>query len=170
MKTAVLKSTPGSGGLRFEVHSTPSRGHHNAQKWYMKANHPVEASRWIQALTKSIEWSRTQKGDERRSADSEVSSLAPPGSLRTPSLSHSHLPSKNVSGNVSTASSIAGDETAEGGDGGGGGVAAWGERAAGCGLGVAYADVVDTRWNNRMCLSEMRDDDNGKKQGVFEVL
>ncbi|TCD62525.1 hypothetical protein EIP91_006775 [Steccherinum ochraceum] len=114
MKTAVLKSTPGSGGLRFEVHSTPSRGHHNAQKWYMKANHPVEASRWIQALTKSIEWSRAQKGDDRRSGESEVSSLAPPASLRTPSLSHTHLPPKNVSANVSTTSSLAGDETVEG--------------------------------------------------------
>ncbi|KAH8091395.1 Oxysterol-binding protein-domain-containing protein [Cristinia sonorae] len=102
MKTAQLKSTPGSGGLRFEVHSTPARGHHTAQKWYMKANHPVEASRWMQALTKSIEWSRRDTATSRRSGESETSSLAPPASLRTPSLSYSPNMAKTISAAVST--------------------------------------------------------------------
>ena len=70
MKTAVLKPTPGSGGLRFEVHSMPTRGNHGVQKWYIKANHPVEASRWVQALTKGIQWARREA--ERQSTESEV--------------------------------------------------------------------------------------------------
>ena len=78
MRTAVLKSTPGSGGLRFEVHSTPTRGNSGAQKWYIKANHPVEASRWIQVLTKSIEWSRREAEKERQSMESDLLSLKPP--------------------------------------------------------------------------------------------
>lgn len=106
MRNAVLKSTPGSGGLRFEVHSTPARGHSTAQKWYMKANHTVEASRWMSALTKSIEWSRRATLADRRSGESDASSFAPPTSLlHTPSLPH-----KNISAAVSTTSSVAGEE------------------------------------------------------------
>lgn len=108
MKTAVLKSTPGSGGLRFEVHSTPTRGNSGAQKWYIKANHPVEASRWIQALTKSIEWARREAEKERQSMESDLLSLKPPStkgaSSRTPSRK------SDVSGLVSGASSLAEDE------------------------------------------------------------
>ena len=55
MKNAVLTVPNGTSGLRFEVHSTPSRGHSSVQKWYVKANHPVEAQRWITAIQKSIE-------------------------------------------------------------------------------------------------------------------
>lgn len=55
MKTAVLRPPSGGEKLRFEVYSTPSRGRANAQKWYMKANHPVEASRWTQAISRAIE-------------------------------------------------------------------------------------------------------------------
>ncbi|RDB30164.1 Oxysterol-binding C2F12.05c [Hypsizygus marmoreus] len=55
MKTALLKPSA-TDRLRFEVHSTPSKGHHSVQKWYMRANHHVEASRWTQAIGKSIEW------------------------------------------------------------------------------------------------------------------
>lgn len=76
MKSAALKQTPGSSGLRFEVQSTPTRGHQGIQKWYLKANHPVEASRWIQALTKSIEWARHEA--ERASAESDAASLLAP--------------------------------------------------------------------------------------------
>jgi hypothetical protein len=36
MKTAILKSSSGGDKQRFEVHSTPSRGHNSIQKWYMK--------------------------------------------------------------------------------------------------------------------------------------
>ncbi|GJE89289.1 oxysterol-binding protein-domain-containing protein [Phanerochaete sordida] len=105
MKTAGLKQTPSSSGLRFEVHSTPTRGHHGVQKWYLKANHPVEASRWIQALTKSIEWSRREA--ERVSTESEVSSLLAP-SMRM-STSTLHRPSHRHT-LESTPSSIGGDE------------------------------------------------------------
>ncbi|KAF8642470.1 hypothetical protein AX16_009471 [Volvariella volvacea WC 439] len=55
----------GSGEkLRFEVHSTPPRGHGSSgiQKWYMKANHPVEAAKWIQALQRSIDWYKAGGG------------------------------------------------------------------------------------------------------------
>lgn len=86
MRTAIIKTTPGSGGLRFEVHSTPTRGNHGAQKWYIKANHPVEASRWITALNKSIEFSKHE--DDRKSVDSQASHIPPStrGSMSTPSL------------------------------------------------------------------------------------
>jgi hypothetical protein len=76
MKTAILKVSP-SEKLRFEVHSVPSRGHSGVQKWYMKANHPVEASRWIQAIKKSIEWHKNDADEEkqkrRKSVESESS-------------------------------------------------------------------------------------------------
>ncbi|KZT24322.1 hypothetical protein NEOLEDRAFT_1170159 [Neolentinus lepideus HHB14362 ss-1] len=78
MKNAVLKITPGGERLRFEVHSTPPRGHSGQQKWYLKANHPVEAARWIQAIGRSIDWARKHDGDNgsdsgsRRSVDGEV--------------------------------------------------------------------------------------------------
>jgi hypothetical protein len=55
MKTAVLRPPVGGEKLRFEVHSTPSRGRTHVQKWYMKANHPVEASRWTQGISRAIE-------------------------------------------------------------------------------------------------------------------
>ncbi|TFK33757.1 Oxysterol-binding protein-domain-containing protein [Crucibulum laeve] len=87
MKTAVLKV---SDRLRFEVHSTPSRGHHSGiQKWYMKANHPVEATRWTQALSKSIEWYKrdgTGQSDgeiKRRSMESDSSAAKGAPSLQS---------------------------------------------------------------------------------------
>jgi oxysterol-binding protein 1 len=78
MKTAILKIAPAGEKLRFEVHSTPSRGHHSGvQKWYMKANHPVEAHRWTQALGKSIEWYKREDTESRKSADSDSNSTRP---------------------------------------------------------------------------------------------
>lgn len=61
MKTATLKVSGGEK-TRFEVQSPPSRGHTSSgiQKWYIKANHPVEASRWTTAISKSIEWYRRE--------------------------------------------------------------------------------------------------------------
>jgi oxysterol-binding protein 1 len=70
MKTAILKSST-SDRLRFEVHSTPSRGHSSGvQKWYMKANHPVEASRWTQAIRNSIELYK--RAENNSATDSEA--------------------------------------------------------------------------------------------------
>ncbi|TFK62382.1 hypothetical protein BDN72DRAFT_827523 [Pluteus cervinus] len=60
MRTCVLKTSTSSDQMRFEVHSTPSRGHQSIQKWYMKANHPVEASRWVQAIQKNVDWYRRE--------------------------------------------------------------------------------------------------------------
>ncbi|TRM63799.1 Oxysterol-binding protein-domain-containing protein [Schizophyllum amplum] len=93
MKTAVLKATPGVDKLRFEVHSTPSKGHHSGvQKWYMKANHPVEAHRWIQGINQSIEW---YKRDD--SSMHSVESLSEQGSIS---------PAKSVRGSVTSLSML----------------------------------------------------------------
>ena len=77
MKMAVLRDTERT---RFEIHSVPSRSHHQhsgSQKWFLKANHPVEAHRWTQAISKSIEWYKMRDG-----ADSDTSSIVAGGSLR----------------------------------------------------------------------------------------
>lgn len=112
MGTAVLKSTPGSGGLRFEVQSTPTRGH--AQKWYMKANHPVEASRWLQALNKSIEWCRREAENQRKSGESEATSLRPVSTRGAPSLTHTRSRRSEIDRLTSAASSNADDEPSDG--------------------------------------------------------
>lgn len=79
MKTARLKVAPAGEKMRFEVQSTPTRGHQSSgiQKWYMKANHPVEASRWTQAISKSIEWCKREGAeiDKRRTSEESQSSL-----------------------------------------------------------------------------------------------
>ena len=72
MKTAVLRPPTGAEKLRFEVHSIPSRGRTNVQKWYMKANHPVEASRWMQAITRAIEHAKQKCSPD----DSDASSIS----------------------------------------------------------------------------------------------
>ncbi|GBE78765.1 hypothetical protein SCP_0116570 [Sparassis crispa] len=110
MKTAVLHVTQGSSGPRFEVHATPARGHQGAQKWYLKANHPVEASRWNQALRRSIELARRDADGDRGSADSEALSYKPPSTIG--SFVGSYFPRKRpgVNGTRSRASSLAGDD------------------------------------------------------------
>ena len=77
MKTATLRVAPGGEKLRFEVQSAPPQGHRSSgvQKWYMKANHPVEASRWTQAIGKSIEWYKREGPDgEMRGTSGESQS------------------------------------------------------------------------------------------------
>ncbi|KAH6904649.1 oxysterol-binding protein [Coprinopsis sp. MPI-PUGE-AT-0042] len=79
MKNAHLKV---SERTRFEVSTSAARGQHHgsAQKWYLKANHPVEASRWAQALNNSIEWARQHElnaDGSRKSVESERSGSAP---------------------------------------------------------------------------------------------
>lgn len=90
MRTAIIKTFSNEQN-RFEVHSTPSRGHQSIQKWYMKANHPVEASRWIQALNKSLEWYKREGAIDsdlrRKSGESDQSAFKPPSSIRTHKLS-----------------------------------------------------------------------------------
>ena len=81
MKTAILKTGTGNEKTRFEVYSTPVRGNTTgAQKWYMRANHPVEAARWTQAISKSMEWYRREADRNlgaRRSIESDKSALRP---------------------------------------------------------------------------------------------
>ncbi|KAI0770918.1 hypothetical protein BD413DRAFT_678945 [Trametes elegans] len=81
MKNAVLIVPSGTSGLRFEVHSTPSRGHSSVQKWYLKANHPVEATRWINAIHRSIEIAKQGEQMGRRSGESDATSLRPSASI-----------------------------------------------------------------------------------------
>ena len=72
MKTAVLRPPVGGEKLRFEVHSTPSRGRTHVQKWYMKANHPVEASRWTQGISRAIEHAK----QSYKASESDTSSIS----------------------------------------------------------------------------------------------
>ena len=82
MKNAALKST--HDRLRFEVHCIPAAQHDPpGQKWYLKANHPVEAARWIQALERSIQYlardrARSSAEDlaRRKSAESDRPTLS----------------------------------------------------------------------------------------------
>ncbi|KAL4063740.1 Oxysterol-binding protein-domain-containing protein [Scleroderma citrinum] len=82
LKNAILKTGNGPDKTRFEVHSTPSRGHTSGvQKWYLRANHPVEAARWTQAIGKSMEWYKRPDVEQlslpRSSGDSDHSVLRP---------------------------------------------------------------------------------------------
>lgn len=119
MKTATLKISPGGEKLRFEVQSSPSRGHRSSgvQKWYMKANHPVEASRWTQAIGRSIEWYKRDGPDTepRRNSGDTQSSLVKTHSQRSKRGSISTMPRQRhetvSQGNDSTTSNFeTGDE------------------------------------------------------------
>jgi hypothetical protein len=119
MKTATLKISPGGEKLRFEVQSSPSRGHRSSgvQKWYMKANHPVEASRWTQAIGRSIEWYKRDGPDTepRRNSGDTQSSLVKTYSQRSKKSSISTMPRQRheavSQGNDSTTSNFeTGDE------------------------------------------------------------
>ncbi|KAI0791876.1 Oxysterol-binding protein-domain-containing protein [Abortiporus biennis] len=112
MKTAQIKTTPGSGGLRFEVSSTPARGSNShPQKWYIKANHPIEASRWLQALNRSIEWAKREESRERQSGESDVYSSKAPSTKGAASITLSRSKGADLVGGVSSrASSTLGEE------------------------------------------------------------
>ena len=99
MKTAVLRQAERA---RFEVQSIPSRGH--PQKWYMKANHPVEAHRWTEAISKSIDWYKQREGatdsdassvHRRKSAESDSSGIRTTPSMHSQTLS-THIWRKNA--------------------------------------------------------------------------
>ncbi|KAI0716160.1 Oxysterol-binding protein-domain-containing protein [Cerioporus squamosus] len=107
LRTAVLTVPTGTSGLRFEVHSTPSRGHSSVQKWYLKANHPVEASRWITALQKSMEIAkRESEQQDRRSGESSAPSLKPSLSISGSSYNTHKRKDRAAGAIVSTASSL----------------------------------------------------------------
>lgn len=121
MKTSQLK-TFASDKLRFEIHSVLRNGDGAIQKWYMKANHQVEASRWVQAIQRNIDWYK--KDGNGGDADSFVSrklvpfdgtsirtsiSSVPRGLFRRrsnhkgspePTISHESAEPSNRSGNV----------------------------------------------------------------------
>jgi len=77
MKTAVLKVASGSNEQKFEVHHIPSRGHQTAQKWYLKADHPVEGTRWTTMIRKNIDWYKQEEQKDRAARKSEASLRAP---------------------------------------------------------------------------------------------
>ena len=111
MKTAVLRPPTGAEKLRFEVHSTPSRGHTSVQKWYMKANHPVEASRWTQAISRAIEHAKHQhKPNEGDS--SPISRHSGRGSISS-TLSLPHPRKKDRDGESVCSSTVPTDDEGE---------------------------------------------------------
>ena len=60
----ILNLSPGrdKDQMRFEAHFTPSRGHTaGVQKWYLCANHHVEAAWWAQTIAKSIQCARGEE-------------------------------------------------------------------------------------------------------------
>ena len=74
MKTAILRQTDRS---RFEVHSMSIRGGHlrsnqqsQGSKWYIKASHPGEAHRWVEAIGKSIEYFKQREKEGGGESDS----------------------------------------------------------------------------------------------------
>lgn len=75
MRNARVKASS-TDKLRFEVHASTRSGEGAPEKWYMKAQHAVEVTRWVQSLQRAIEWS--QRGG--RGNDSDAASIA---SVRT---------------------------------------------------------------------------------------
>ncbi|KAJ6546618.1 Oxysterol-binding protein-domain-containing protein [Mycena sp. CBHHK59/15] len=78
VRTCVLKAPSGTDRMRFEIHSGHRGGGVTTQKWYVKANHPVEASRWVQAIEASIAWGKAREGDaaDEREREGVISSGA----------------------------------------------------------------------------------------------
>ena len=97
MKTAVLKVASGTNEQRFEVHHAPSRGHQTVQKWYLKADHPVEGARWTTMIRKNIDWYK-QKDQMDRMARTSESSLRAPSmkSIGTTNTSFNTLSSRHT--------------------------------------------------------------------------
>ncbi|KAI0032949.1 Oxysterol-binding protein-domain-containing protein [Vararia minispora EC-137] len=113
MKSAIMR-IPNTDNLRFEIHSTPSRGHTSVQKWFIRASHPVETSRWTQAIGRAIEYAKTGQGHSENDFGrlSNFSSGAPmtlhnsphlSGSLRgdADSVASSHIQTDDDEGNSS---------------------------------------------------------------------
>ncbi|KAJ7087915.1 Oxysterol-binding protein-domain-containing protein [Mycena belliarum] len=59
VRNCVLKPPTSAERLRFDIHS----GQRGGEKWYMRANHPVEASRWVKAIQGSIAWVKAREGE-----------------------------------------------------------------------------------------------------------
>jgi hypothetical protein len=109
MKTAVLKVASGSNEQRFEIHHTPSRGHQTVQKWYLKADHPVEGTRWTTMIRKNIDWYKQKEQRELASRMSESSLRAP--SMRSLGSTHTgpiSLSSRNTKSTFSKGKELSG--------------------------------------------------------------
>lgn len=101
MKTAVLKVASGSNEQRFEIHHTPSRGHQTVQKWYLKADHPVEGARWTTMIRKNIDWYKQQEQSDLTTRMSGSSLRAPSmRSVGTTNTSSISLSSRNAKGTI----------------------------------------------------------------------
>ena len=102
MKTAVLKVAAGSDEQRFEVHHTPSRGHQTVQKWYLKADHPVEGAQWTTMIRLNIDWYRLKEQMDGATRVSESSLRAPSmRSIGTANTSSNTLSSRHTKGSTS---------------------------------------------------------------------
>lgn len=102
MKAAVLKVTSGSNEQRFEVHHMPSRGHQTVQKWYLKADHPVEGTRWTTMIHKNIDWYKQKEQRDLVVRMSESSLRAPSmRSIGTTNTSSNTLSSRHTKGAIS---------------------------------------------------------------------
>ncbi|KAJ7617400.1 Oxysterol-binding protein-domain-containing protein [Roridomyces roridus] len=58
VRNCILKPPTSADRLRFEVHSGHRGG---SEKWYMKASHPGEATRWVNAIEASIVWVKSRQ-------------------------------------------------------------------------------------------------------------
>ncbi|KAJ7674024.1 Oxysterol-binding protein-domain-containing protein [Mycena polygramma] len=61
VKNCILKPPAGAERMRFEIHS--GAGGRGGEKWYMKANHPVEAGRWVAAISANVAWAKAREGE-----------------------------------------------------------------------------------------------------------
>jgi oxysterol-binding protein 1 len=73
MRNARVKASS-TDKLRFEVHASTRNGEGIPEKWYMKANHAIEVTRWVQSLQRAIDWSH-----RGRSGDSDAASIISTG-------------------------------------------------------------------------------------------
>ncbi|KAF7303589.1 Oxysterol-binding protein [Mycena indigotica] len=73
----VLKPPSGTDRLRFEIHSGSGKG---GEKWYLKANHPIEAGRWVSAVAASVAWAKARAGEDSESIDGRPSNAGVMGS------------------------------------------------------------------------------------------
>ncbi|KAF9653614.1 hypothetical protein BDM02DRAFT_3153048 [Thelephora ganbajun] len=102
MKSAILKVTSGTNEQRFEVHHIPSRGHQTVQKWYLKADHPVEGTRWTTMIRKNIDWYKQKEQRDREVRMSESSLRAPSmRSIGTANTSSNTLSSRHTKSTLS---------------------------------------------------------------------
>ena len=172
MKAAVLRVAPGGEALRFEVQSTPSRGHTSVQRWYLKANHPVEAARWTHALARAIE--KHRQGAHEQAGESDALSRASVRGSISSTMSSLVKRKKGRGDADSVASSGANsddEDSARGGSGsvggGRGGVGASPNRRGSGYLGVGEPDANDASSGN--ASSEQGGDEHPPHEDVFDL-